>query len=449
MQPQQPYDQEVYHGTLIQVLRRTLPAPSGGQTQFDIVVHPGAVAIVALRDDPAHPGNPLVALVQQERPAINRRTWELPAGLMNRNEAGQPEATARRELREETGYEAKAMTLLLRTYSSPGYSTEVITLYLARDLQPVPGQSGAQDPTEINGVSWIALDEALARCQSEDITDSKTILGLLLARNALGRSTASTAPSGGVAMPFSPTGREPIQGVAGQGDPVTNTDPTLRLESMMLAEFNYANSTAYQALDDRGRMFSFYLGIAGVLAGGLGALYELGRRDSHSEVIAAALLVLAGLIGLIFFFKIVRIRQAFDDSLLTMNVIKEYYIAAFKGSMPDVENIFRWRLKSMPPGRRFGSLTFLVCLGITLIDSIALGLAAVVITELVTHDANPDFVHLPNNGLIYAVGGAVLAVALLLQIVAYETMLRKKGPKEAMEKAEELGLPPSAGSSGS
>ena len=448
MQPQQPYDQEVYHGTLIQVLRRTLPAPSGGQTQFDIVVHPGAVAIVALRDDPAHPDNPLVALVQQERPAINRRTWELPAGLMNRNEAGQPEATARRELREETGYDAQTMTLLLRTYSSPGYSTEVITLYLARDLQPAPGQSGAQDSTEISGVSWIGLDEALARYQSEDITDSKTILGLLLARNALGRSAASSAPSGGAAMPFSPTGREPIQGVAGQSDPATNTDPTLKLESMLLAEFNYASSTAYQALDDRGRMFSFYLGIAGVLAGGLGALYELGRRDSHSEVIAAALLVLAGLIGLIFFFKIVRIRQAFDDSLLTMNVIKEYYIAKFKDTAP-VEKIFRWRLDSMPSGRRFGSLTFLVCLGITLIDSIALGLAAVVITELVTHDANPDFVHLPNNGLIYAVGGAVLAVALLLQIVAYETMLRKKSGKEAMEKAEELGLPPSAGNTGS
>ena len=222
-------------------------------------------------------------------------------------------------------------------------------------------------------------------------------------------------------MPFSPTGREPIQGVAGQSGPATNTDPTLKLESMLLAEFNYASSTAYQALDDRGRMFSFYLGIAGVLA---------------------------GLIGLIFFFKIVRIRQAFDDSLLTMNVIKEYYIAKFKDTAP-VEKIFRWRLDSMPSGRRFGSLTFLVCLGITLIDSIALGLAAVVITELVTHDANPDFVHLPNNGLIYAVGGAVLAVALLLQIVAYETMLRKKSGKEAMEKAEELGLPPSAGNTGS
>jgi hypothetical protein len=72
-----------------------------------------------------------------------------------------------------------------------------------------------------------------------------------------------------------------------------------------------------------------------------------------------------------------------------------------------------------------------------------------VLTELGTHDAKPDLVLLPINGLIYAVGGAVLAVALLLQIVAYETMLRKKGRKEAMEKAEELGLPPSAGNSGS
>ena len=444
MQPGQPTDEEVYRGPLIRVLRRTLTAPSGGQTRFDVVVHPAAVAIVALRDDPAHPGAPLVALVQQERPAVNRRTWELPAGLINPAETGQPEATARRELREETGYEAGTMTLLQRMYPSPGFSTEVITLYLARALQPVAGQAGAQDPTEISRVSWLTLDDALARCQSEDITDSKTILGLLLARDALARSSDASQTmnaQGGVGVPFSPSSREPIQGAAGQSDPATNTDQTLRLESIMLAEFNYANSTAYQALEDRGRMFNFYLAIAGVLAGGLGALYELGKRDMNSEIIAAALLVLAGFIGLISFFKIVRIRQAFDDSMLTMNVIKEHYITIFKDSTPAVDKIFHWRLKTMPSGRRFFSLTFLVCFAIVFIDSLAFGLAALVITELLTHDANTDIVHLPTNSLIYVVFGLALGVALALQILLYYTMLRKTGKKQALAKMREIGLP--------
>ena len=386
MQPQQPYDEEVYRGTLIRVLRRTLPAPSGGRTQFDVVEHPDAVAIVALRDDPAHVGSPLVALVRQERPAINRLTWELPAGLVNPSEVGQPEQTAHRELREETGYGARNMRPLGRTYVSPGFTTEAISLYLATDLQPVPGQSGPKDATEISGVAWASLADALAHCRSGDIDDSKTVLGLLLARDALAQSStgatlstpsnAQTSPTttGGDAMPFSPTGRDPVQSAVGQPDPATNTDPTLRLESVMLAEFNYANSTAYQAMDDRGRMFGIYLGIASVLAGGVGALYELGSKSANSEVIASALLVLAGFVGLIFFFKIIRIRQALDDSLVTMNVIKEHYIKHFKGKYPDIEKIFRWRLESIPPGSRFGSLTFLVCLAIMVIDSIALGL---------------------------------------------------------------------------
>lgn len=439
MQPPQTHDEEVYRGSLIRVIRRTLGAPGGGRTQFDVVEHPGAVAIVALRNNPAQADSPLVALVRQERPVINRATWELPAGLMNAAEVGQPEQTARRELREETGYDARAMTSLTRVYSSPGFTNEVIALYLATDLQPVAGQTGPQDPTEISGVAWLPLAEAIGQCRSGEINDSKTVLGLLLAHDALAQSTQSANIAntpGGDAMPFSPSERNPVQPVAaGQQDPLTNTDQTLRLESVMLAEFTYANSTAYQALEDRGRMFSFYLGIASVLAGGVGALYGFGSHSAHSGLITSALFLLAGFIGLIFFFKIVRIRQAFDDSLLTMNVIKDRYIKEFKASIPDIEKIFRWRTETMPSGRRFGSLTFLVCLAVTVIDSIALGLAAVAITELVTNDANTDTVHLPANSFPYLVGWGVLIVALLIQIIAYEAMLRKTGAKQVAKRA--------------
>src|SRR6185437_2915872 len=386
-----------------------------------------------LRADPAQADVALVALVQQERPAINRRTWEIPAGLVNPSEAGQSEQTAHRELREETGYEAETMRLLVWTHTSPDFTTETIALYLATDLRPVPGQSGPQDPTEISDVAWVSLGDALARCQSGEIDDSKTVLGLLLARDALASPTDTT---GGTAVSFSPINPESIQSpTAGQHDPAINTDQRLRLESIMLAEFHYASAAAYQALDDRGRMFGIYLAIASVLAGGVGALYELGDKSAHSEVIAATLFLLAGFIGLIFFFKIVRIRQAFDDSLLTMNVIKEHYISVFKGTVPAVEEIFRWRMKSMPSGRRFGSLTFLVYFAISVIDSLALGLAAVVITELVTNDANTDFVHLPANSLTYIIGFGVLIAALLLQGIAYQVMLWNTGGDQSARRA--------------
>lgn len=246
-------------------------------------------------------------------------------------------------------------------------------------------------------------------------------------------------------MPFTPSGQDPVQSAAtGQHDPLTNTDQTLRLESIMLAEFNYANSTAYQAYEDRGRLFSFYLSIASALAGGVGALYEFGSRDANSEVIASALFLLAGFIGLIFFFKIVRVRQAFNDSLLTMNVIKERYIQTFRTTVPDVEKIFRWRMETMPSGSRFGSLTFLVCLAVTLIDSIALGLAALVIVELATNGANASIVHLPTNPVTYEVGFGVLIMVLLIQIIAYEVMLRgtdgKRATKRAIKKISDLDI---------
>jgi 8-oxo-dGTP pyrophosphatase MutT (NUDIX family) len=431
MQPQQPYDEEVYRGSLIRVLRRTLSAPSGGRSQYDIVEHPDAVAIAALRDDPDRPGDPLVALVRQERPAINQRTWELPAGVVNPSEVGQPEQTARRELREETGFDADSMRLLVRTYSSPGFTNEAVSLFLATGLQSVAGQTGPRDSTEIGEVSWVRLSDALARCGSGDINDSKTVLGLLLARDALAPSSNS---AGGNTVPYSPGTPYPIQpDAASPTDPLANADQTLKLESMMLAEFNYASATAYQALDDRGRMFGIYLGITSVLAGGVGALYELGKKDANSEVIAAALLLLAGLIGVIFFFKIVRIRQAFSDSLITMNVIKEHYISQFKATVPQVDKIFRWRMKSMPSAHKFGSLTFLVCVGIITIDSLALGLAATVITELLTHDSNPDFIHLPNNPLIYVIGIGAFALAWAVQFIAYLVMLRGAGQKKAIQ----------------
>jgi 8-oxo-dGTP pyrophosphatase MutT (NUDIX family) len=93
--------QEVFHGNLLAVRVETIASPSGAQ-RYEIVEHPDAVAIVALRDDPA--GNePQVALVRQSRPAIGRETWELPAGLVRVEERGEPQRTAVRELREETG----------------------------------------------------------------------------------------------------------------------------------------------------------------------------------------------------------------------------------------------------------------------------------------------------------------------------------------------------------
>ena len=177
MQPPHYSDDVVYRGSLINVLRRTLPTPSGGRTEFDIVEHPDAVAIVALRADPTRAGGPLVALVQQERPAIKRSTWEIPAGLVNPTEAGQPEQTARRELREETGYKANKWVELSSFWPSPGYIAEKMNLFLALELT-----EGQQEPMEDERIElrWFAEDELGAMIREKKILDGKTMIGYYL-----------------------------------------------------------------------------------------------------------------------------------------------------------------------------------------------------------------------------------------------------------------------------
>ncbi len=162
---------------------------SGHVTDYEIVVRPDAVAVVALRN--GADGSPEVALVRQQRPAVDRELLEIPAGLIEADERDAPERTAARELREETGFDAREIRKLAAEYPSPGYSSEIIHLYIATDLHPADG--GQQlDPGEELAVEWLPLDEAMARCRSGEIADGKTILGLWLARDEVAGGSLTT-----------------------------------------------------------------------------------------------------------------------------------------------------------------------------------------------------------------------------------------------------------------
>jgi hypothetical protein len=153
-------------------------------------------------------------------------------------------------------------------------------------------------------------------------------------------------------------------------------DATLKVENMLLEEFNYASVTAYQAMEDRARMFNLYLLLVGVLASGLGAVYQLGGHTStYSQPLAIALLLIAGIIGVAFFVKLIRLRQAWRESVICMNVIKEFYIQQFQQQMPLIERAFHWRLKTIPAGEHLGSTTFIVCFTVALLESLCFGAA--------------------------------------------------------------------------
>jgi hypothetical protein len=211
-------------------------------------------------------------------------------------------------------------------------------------------------------------------------------------------------------------------------------DSALKLENILLEEFNYASLTAYQAMEDRTRMFNLYLLMVGILASGLGVVYQLsGRIGTYSRPLAIALLLIAGIVGVAFFMKLIRLRQAWRESVICMNVIKEFYIQQFRQQMPRVERAFRWRLKSIPAGERFGSATFIVCFTVVLLESVCFAGAAFVIAN------NAPFL---TTGIYpYISALVILVIVLLLNVIYYRHSLNVHSELAAIEEeAEEIGV---------
>jgi ADP-ribose pyrophosphatase len=161
----------IYDGRVVSLRLDRVRLPSGRETEREIVEHAGAVGVVALDDQ----GD--VLLVRQFRSALGRMLLEIPAGTVAEGEGAR--ACAFRELVEETGYSAKQMEELYSFYSSPGFSNERIWLYLATNLQP-----GSQEPEidETIEVVKLPLERALGMVEDGEISDGKSILGLLAAR---------------------------------------------------------------------------------------------------------------------------------------------------------------------------------------------------------------------------------------------------------------------------
>jgi ADP-ribose pyrophosphatase len=159
----------VFQGRLLTVHDDTVETADGNLAGREIVEHPGAVAIVATDDEGR------VLLVRQWRHAVGRALWEIPAGTLTRGE--DPEAAARRELAEETGYTAQVWERLGGGPVAPGYSAEILHLFAARQLRPGEPHT---DPDE-NVIAQLFTAAEAAALIAEDGADLKTVAGLALA----------------------------------------------------------------------------------------------------------------------------------------------------------------------------------------------------------------------------------------------------------------------------
>ena len=166
----------VHRGHYLEVRVDDIVTPDGRRATRDIVEHPGAVAIVAL--DPED----RVLMVRQFRLAAGRTLLEIPAGTLDRAGDGSiedPDLAARRELEEETGHRAGSWEHLGAFWTAPGFATELMHLYLARDLVPADGVRLGPDEDERLELEHVPWRDAVAMAERGDIADAKSLVGLL------------------------------------------------------------------------------------------------------------------------------------------------------------------------------------------------------------------------------------------------------------------------------
>ena len=161
--------ERVYTGKVLDLDVDEVEEPGPIRGRREIVRQRGSVAALPVHDDGR------VVLVRQYRYAVDEHVWELPAGRLDPPET--PEEGARRELEEEVGLRPRSLEPLLVFWTTPGFCDEVMHLYRATDLEPVPARPEADENIEAAAFS---LEEAREMIRRGEIREGKTLVALLL-----------------------------------------------------------------------------------------------------------------------------------------------------------------------------------------------------------------------------------------------------------------------------
>ena len=165
----------IYEGRILNLRVNTVELPNQKYSKREIVDHGKAVALIPIKEDK-------IIFVRQHRIAVGKVLLELPAGLVEANE--EPRETALREMQEEIGYTSDNMEYLFDSLSSPGFTNEKTSFFLAKDLVE---KKGTPDEDEFLDVVEYTVEEALNMIDSGEIIDAKTIIGVLYAARILNK----------------------------------------------------------------------------------------------------------------------------------------------------------------------------------------------------------------------------------------------------------------------
>lgn len=157
----------IYKGRIVNLNLETVTLPNGATVELEVIHHPGAAAVVPLKDART------VILIRQYRHAVGGYIYEIPAGKLYHGE--DPRECAQRELEEEIGYRAGVLELVSSVYTTPGFTDEVIHIYKATQLGRGKQNLGKD---EVLAIAEFPLERTIAMIREGIIKDAKTIVGL-------------------------------------------------------------------------------------------------------------------------------------------------------------------------------------------------------------------------------------------------------------------------------
>ncbi|HTK82972.1 MAG TPA: NUDIX hydrolase [Bacteroidota bacterium] len=168
---------EVYRGRVFNIIVDDVEYPSGNKSVREVAEHSGGSVALAVFPDRS------IILVRQHRYPFQEFVWELPAGKLFPGE--DPLHCAKRELEEETGFMAAEWKKLTAIYTTPGFCSEVLHIYLAQQLSEAPGGKQLEEGEQTMTMAIVPIDDAVAMIEKNEIVDGKSICGILLGERIL------------------------------------------------------------------------------------------------------------------------------------------------------------------------------------------------------------------------------------------------------------------------